>query len=268
MNIYSRILSFIDPNGSECYWEELSQKKIDNRINSKLKYKINKFETKNKKIIKDIRFYTPTKISSYRAYTLLSKEKDTLEWLEKYGSTNNIFFDVGSNMGIYSIYYAKVFKTKVYSFEPSFRNLDLQTRNINLNKLEEYIKIIPNPIYSRELIENFYSSEKKIAGIAESTFGNKIKNGNSFFTLGLSLDFLLSEKIIFPPKLIKIDVDGNELNVLEGAKKFIQSGFCKSILIETRENTKKNVKKFFSDTLYSFDNSLSHKGNNEIWTKS
>ena len=36
--IYSKILSFIDPNGSERQWEELSQKEIDKKINSNSVY--------------------------------------------------------------------------------------------------------------------------------------------------------------------------------------------------------------------------------------
>ena len=76
--IYSKLLSLIDPNGSECYWEELSQRQIDSRINSKLKYKenLNKYESKIFDYEKGINFYTPTKVASYRAHTLFSKEKE------------------------------------------------------------------------------------------------------------------------------------------------------------------------------------------------
>ena len=43
------------------------------------------YALKNNNITNEIIFYTPTKISSYRASTYLSKEKDTIEWIEKYG---------------------------------------------------------------------------------------------------------------------------------------------------------------------------------------
>ena len=83
-----------------------------------------------------LKFYTPTRIASFRAHTFFSKEIDTLEWIEKYGDKNKIFFDVGANMGVYSLFYAATFKSKVYSFEPSFRNLDLLAKNIVLNNLK------------------------------------------------------------------------------------------------------------------------------------
>ena len=35
----SQLLKIVDPNGSERFWEELTQKHIDSRVNSDLKYK-------------------------------------------------------------------------------------------------------------------------------------------------------------------------------------------------------------------------------------
>jgi len=74
---YSKFLSFIDPNGSECYWEELSQKHINGRINSKLNLKNEIEYTSNKfDYNKGLNFYTPTKVSSFRAKSLFFKERD------------------------------------------------------------------------------------------------------------------------------------------------------------------------------------------------
>ena len=83
--IYSKILSFIDPNGSERQWEELSQKEIDKKINSNLKLKLNNYKTTLFNSEKKLKFYTPTKMASYRAHTIFSKEKDTIKWIETYG---------------------------------------------------------------------------------------------------------------------------------------------------------------------------------------
>ena len=43
---YSKFVNLIDPNGSECYWEELSQKQIDNRIGSSLKFRHEEYKPK------------------------------------------------------------------------------------------------------------------------------------------------------------------------------------------------------------------------------
>ena len=82
-SIYSKLLNFIDPNGSECYWEELSQKQIDSRINSTLRYKnLDQHKSNIFDYKKGLNFYTPTKVASYRAHTLFSKEKETVEWID------------------------------------------------------------------------------------------------------------------------------------------------------------------------------------------
>ena len=86
---YSRTISYIDPNGNECKIEELYQNIINKKINSNLK--LNNIVDYNPKLKKKINFYTPNKLSSYRACTYLSKEKDTILWIDKFGSKKNIF---------------------------------------------------------------------------------------------------------------------------------------------------------------------------------
>lgn len=267
--IYSKILSIIDPNGSECYWCEISQNEIDIKTGSNLKLRdYTPYTLKENKLANEIIFYTPNKISSYRANTYLSKEKDTIEWIEKYGNDNQIFFDIGSNMGVYTILYAKLFRSNVFSFEPSFRNLDLLVRNIQINKLNDRITVISNPVYNNSSVNTFSQSMNRTAGMALGTFGKKILSGFNFNTLGLSIDNLLNQKLISTPNIIKVDVDGNELNVIEGALDTIKDNSCKTLLIETRESTSKKLEKLISDCGFQKDDSLKFKSpSNQIWTK-
>ena len=267
--LYSKILTIIDPNGSECYWNEISQNEIDKKTSSNLRLKdYTPYPLKNNNITNEIIFYTPTKISSYRASTYLSKEKDTIEWIEKYGKDNQVFFDIGSNMGIYSIFFAKLFNSKVFSFEPSFRNLDLLVRNIEINKLNDHITVIANPVYSYPSVKTFSQSTNRVAGMALSTFGKKNTSGFNFNTLGFSIDKLREENLILKPNLVKIDVDGNELDVIEGALQTIRNNSCKTLLIETRESTSKNLEKLISKCGFKKDDTLNFKSqSNEIWTK-
>ena len=263
--IYSKLLSLIDPNGSECYWEELSQRQIDSRINSKLKYKenLNKYESKIFDFEKGINFYTPTKVASYRAHTLFSKEKETVEWIDEYGGKDKIFFDVGANIGVYSLYYAFVHKATVYSFEPSFRNLDLLVKNIRLNNLSDYISVISNPVFNKETFDKFFQSEN-IAGLAESTFGENNKKANHYKTLSISLNQLIKKNIIKKPNLIKIDVDGNEAEVINGATEIISSEECYSILVETRPSTNEIIEKILKENSYEKKKEIDF---NQIWFK-
>ena len=281
--LYSKILSLVDPNGSERYWEELSQKQIDEKIGSGFTFKKKNYNPKVFNLNNKLKFYTPTRIASFRAHTFFSKEIDTLEWIEKYGDKNKIFFDVGANMGVYSLFYAATFKSKVYSFEPSFRNLDLLAKNIVLNNLANYISVISNPVFDRETFNNF-SQSKNIAGLAEATFAKKKEReenefsrfdekGSSYNTLSVSLDKLFEDKLIQKPSLIKIDVDGNEIEVIKGAKKIIESDTCISVLVETRSDTSKIIEKILQDSGYKRDFQMDSKDPtkindwNEIWLR-
>tara|TARA_B100001029_G_C15043477_1_gene445369 strand:- start:30 stop:956 length:927 start_codon:yes stop_codon:yes gene_type:complete len=283
-SIYSKFLNLIDPNGSERYWEELTQRQIDKRINSGFRFKHDDYETKIFDKSKKLKFYTPSRIASYRAHTFFSKEKDTLEWIEKYGDKNKVFFDIGANIGVYTLFYAATHNSKVYSFEPSFRNLDLLVRNIVLNNLSDNISIISNPVFDRQLINNF-SQARNIAGMSEATFGSRKKEGvhnyfsrfneasTNYKTLSISIDKLIEDSVIQKPNLIKIDVDGNEIEVLKGARKTIESGNCNSILVETRNDTTDVIGKILTDSGFKRSFDFEHKDItkvddwNEIWLR-
>ena len=269
-SIYSKLLNFIDPNGAECYWEELSQKQIDSRINSTLRYKnLDQHKSNIFDYKKGLNFYTPTKIASYRAHTLLSKEKKTLEWIDKHGGKNKTFFDIGANVGVYSLYYAAAHRSSVYSFEPAFRNLDLLVKNVQLNNLTEYISVISNPVYNKETFNKFSKSENT-AGLAEATFGEKNQKIYYYNTLSISLDQLMKESIAKTPNLIKIDVDGNEIEVINGAKKIISSEECFSILVEIRPATNEIIRKILEKHGYKKDTEIDldyQSEINQIWFK-
>ena len=263
---YSRAISYIDPNGNECKIEELYQNIINKKINSNLK--LDNIVDYNPKLKKKINFYTPNKLSSYRACTYLSKEKDTILWIDKFGSKKNIFFDVGSNIGVYSLYYASLYKTKVFAFEPQYNNATLLSRNLELNNLQNYVTIIPNPLYKNNKIDFLFSSTDNEAASASTTFIKKnifiSKNFEKKLTMSYSIDFLVKNNLIPQPNMIKIDVDGNELDVIKGAQKTINKKNCKSILVEKINKTSDHLidrilnKNFF---LYK------HSGLNSIYVR-
>ena len=265
--IYSKIISLFDPNGLECQLEELYQKQIDIKINKKLNNRNLNYRPKLVSKKKEIIFHTPNKITNYRANTLFSKEEDTIKWIDQYGGKNNIFFDIGANIGVYSLYCAKLYKNRVFAFEPQYKNNVLLEKNIQTNKLENFISVIPNPIYSKNKLDFLYSDEDNLSGSASTTFIEKknLKNSKQKKSLVLSftIDFLVEKFLIPKPNLIKIDVDGNEHEVIKGAIKTINSSNCKSILIETFYKTEKQTKSILEKNFYLHSDS----GINKIYIK-
>lgn len=198
---------------------------------------------KNKIDNKFLYFHIPNWLAFYRAKTLLTKEPETIAWLNKI-KTKSVIYDIGSNVGMYSIYAAAVRDCKVISFEPSFLNLELLFRNVQTNNLHDKITIVPLSLSNENQIENFYMQEgdniwggaHNSSGINKSQDGTEMLNFKICSQLALSLDALVEIFRIPNPDHIKIDVDGLESKVLQGGLKTF--GISKSILIEIDEKNK------------------------------
>lgn len=264
-SVYSKLLNFFDFRNRDSFWEETLQKELDNRNSKKIFIGKKNF----------LRFNTPSSISAYRAKSFFTKEPDTLRWINKNGSNKKILYDIGANMGIYSLYFAKVFNSISYVFEPSFMNLNLIQNNIKLNNLEKNIVIIPNATFSKTAISKLYQL-RRIAGDAVTTFNDKkvfknmlhrSKERNSPSinkVLGLSIDKLVESKILKKPDLIKIDVDGNEIEVLKGCQNLLRENRKISLLIELRKETYNSAKKILKKNGFKL---ISKMRNNYVWVK-
>ena len=254
-NIYSKILYKLDPGGSIKFWEELLLNKIENETTN------HKFSYKNE--IKNIKFYTPNKFSDYRAKTLFSKEKKTIKWIEEYGGNKKVFFDVGANVGVYSIFYGLLYDAPIYAFEPSFKNLDLLKKNIIANSLCEKVTIVPCPLSDTINECKFLQTKNEFAAASSKIINDNSLDQKYFKTLSLSLDFLVKKKILPMPDLVKIDVDGNEMLILNSLKDEILN-HCKSLLVEVRKETLNTIQKIMEEKEYILKDT---EGPNQIWVK-
>ena len=92
---------------------------------------------------KTLTFFIPNKLTETRVNDMFHSEIETINWIKKFDiSKKIIFWDIGANIGIYSIYAAIEHNNiEITSFEPSANNLRVLSRNISINKLEEKIQI-------------------------------------------------------------------------------------------------------------------------------
>jgi FkbM family methyltransferase len=223
-----------------------------------------------------IEFAVPNRLCEYRALSFSSKEPETLRWLDEMPD-GTVFWDVGANVGLYSIYAALGRSASVVAIEPSVFNLEILARNIAANKIENSIMIIPLPVSDTEGT-NFFNMSNTLWGGALSSFGKEFdQNGNHFTpafkyqTLGFTIDQLVFEFGLPQPTYLKIDVDGIEHLILSGARKVLDN--VESILIELDRSFTIQVNQA-SDHLreagFSLVNSddLSLKGqSNQIWKR-
>ena len=194
----------------------------------------------------EISFFTPNIVTSWRVDTFFEKEPETIDWINNFERDDVIFWDIGANIGLYSIYAAIKFKkSNVISFEPSTSNLRVLSRNISINNLQERIKIFQMPVAEQGNSFQILDESEFIEGWSMNTFGkgidfkgDKIISKNNYKIFGTNLDFLIENKILLIPDYIKIDVDGIEHLILKGGQNFLADSKIKSVLIEINENFK------------------------------
>ena len=208
-------------------------------------------------------------MTNTRYNTMFTKEIDTIKWIDKF-ENEKIFWDIGANVGIYSIYYAKKNKNnKVYCFEPSVFNLEILARNIFINEINENVCLVPLCLNNNNDIDNFYMNNTIYGGalsgfaVDHDEYFNKRKINFSYITNSISTDTFQKLYNLSMPDYIKIDVDGIEHLILEGSKNILSNKNLKSVLVENPTNFNK-INSIMSSKNFKLHNT---SGNNQIWYK-
>lgn len=190
---------------------------------------------------------------AWRARTFFTEEPDTIEWLDTLQPTD-VFWDIGANVGLYSIYAAKFRKCKVYAFEPEGQNYALLIDNMSLNDVNERLNAtcialndteqfgkLTVPFITKGGAYNLFSPpDNQIECVPESVRAAEpfwTKDRVSQLTFGCSIDDLVFRHHFAPPSHIKIDVDGIEYKIIKGAERTLKSPQLKSLLIELNEKS-------------------------------
>ena len=183
-------------------------------------------------------FDATTKTSTSRGIRLLTKEPDTINWLDDYLAIKDTFYDVGANIGVYSLYAAKK-GNAVIAIEPESSNYALLNKNIFLNSFEQKIFALNLALYDREVLSTLNMNNYQ-PGKSGHSFHDEadlyLNPGKPRFrqaVIGMPLDTLVYRYNLAFPNLIKIDVDGDEHKILSGMSKILKDQRLKSIAIET-----------------------------------
>ena len=147
----------------------------------------------------------------------LAMESSVHQVLEKNLSPGDIFFDVGANFGLHTLYSAKLVGNDgcVFAFEPVPSHLKLLERNARLSHVSEQVTIVPKAVSSsQDSFLEFFVPVDEIAVTASLKQTNRESQKMKVPNLRLDDFWQNSNSAI---KAIKIDVEGAELEVLKGA---------------------------------------------------
>ena len=190
-------------------------------------------------------------IPKFRAQTFWTKEPETIHWINRNLSENadiGLLIDVGANIGVYSLYAATVNNSiSVFAVEPvpdTFRELNA---NIELNEKT-------NQISTYMVALSYKSGSGKLKNV-DTRLGSSgaqiqiVTSGDDAPTKVLRGDHLLEyewkKRYRNNKIMIKIDTDGNELDVLNGFVEAFKDGSIVTVLVETHPTNRNEIDLFF-----------------------
>ncbi|HAU1685161.1 TPA: FkbM family methyltransferase [Legionella pneumophila] len=171
------------------------------------------------------------------------KEPETVKWLEETIQPGDVFYDIGANIGAYSLVASAITQSEsiTYAFEPGFSTFSTLSQNIYLNKSSNCIIPFQIALSDATTLVPFHYSNI-LSGAAMHGLEHPVAEEGQPFEpiysqtiMSYRLDDFIEQFLIKEPNLIKIDVDGSELRVLKGAEKTLTKPSLRSILIELNE---------------------------------
>lgn len=181
------------------------------------------------------------KVNEYRMYLLTNdngisrslilfgrREEDQKYILSKVVEENMNIFDIGANIGYYTVLFLNKIKNgKILAIEPSSENLKLCKKNVELNNLSmKNINFMTAGVSNVNSKKTFFMSKQSnlhtfnIEGSAKRYLNGKSRVIETFTVHNLSKKF-------FVPNLIRMDVEGHECQIISGMLKYIKKGIFK-----------------------------------------
>ena len=159
-------------------------------------------------------------------------EKDTCYMINKYIKKDSIFFDIGANEGFFSLVASKKIITgKIYCFEPQKNLLKIIEKNLLKNNFKNFF-LLDFGIGESEYFTNlnvFQDTNTGASSILKKHFLNTKKTKIKI----KSLDHFVSEERLYDQiDLVKIDIEGYEINAIKGMKNLLKEKKINTLLID------------------------------------
>ena len=186
-------------------------------------------------------FYAHVRKSFKRAGRFHEDEPDTLAWIDEI-SEDSCLWDIGANVGVFSLYAALRPRVNVLAFEPGGGNYAALNRNIELNQISHRVTAYCMAFCDETKLD-VLAMRDTTAGHGMHGFGTEITQFNSAISTRFyqgAIGFCIDEfvEMLSPPlpTHVKIDVDGIEADILRGGRKTLSASRVRSMIVEIQGN--------------------------------
>ncbi len=183
---------------------------------------------------------TPTKKiicepnNSYGSFIVYARfpEYSELKFTSSYLEKSDTFIDVGAHIGDGVLLAAdKITNGRIIAFEPTPAIITKLKMNLTINGLEKKVQVVEKIVSDKVGSEMFIlQAESEINSIAHKHVAQKAEK--TVKILATTLDAFAAQENLTQIQLLKIDVEGAEPKVFDGAKKLLQKHALEVIIFE------------------------------------
>jgi FkbM family methyltransferase len=168
-----------------------------------------------------MRFWCPSSTSAKYAVNFMRYEPDTRAWIESRVKAGDHMWDVGANIGAYTLYASLLAGVTVTAFEPVANTYAALVKNVSLNPFAKETVALPIALSNANTLAPYYLRNTEVGGAmhalgAPETFDGPFEAVGVQNVVSLRGDDLVKNFGAHPPDHVKLDVDGHELFVLMG----------------------------------------------------
>jgi FkbM family methyltransferase len=181
------------------------------------------------------------------SYGLGTSEPETQETLARIVKRGDVFYDIGANVGFFTLIGARLVGGEgiVYAFEPVPAHAETLRRNVELNALKNVVVLEKAAGSSSGPGQLTLEDDPTGAHLAsEDASGDVVVEV-------VAIDDLVESRMIPPPKVVKLDVEGAELAVIDGMRRTIERS--RPIIVCELHGTDSEFNDFMSRLGYSVE---------------
>ena len=205
------------------------------------------------------------KASAGRGAAVISKQPATIAWIDRF-RPGSVFWDVGANIGVFSLYAALRSDTQVVAFEPAAVNYFLLSANCEVNRLDDRVSCLLMGLGRTREIARLEVSQLEPA----MSFSFRQRDERAYpgrqAALIISIDELVEDFGLACPNYLKVDVPGLTGPIFKGGTRVLRRPEVREIHVEAGGETKggRRIREILAEYGFVLSEYTAHGGSGDV----